>query len=144
MLALVASHPGLTVGEIARRLSIRNGTLFYHLQRAEADGHVTTRTDGRRRLVFPAGASLEDAKVRALNLLRGETALEVARAVADAPGISLFKLFAELDTAPRTVYYHVKRLRDAGIIVSAGRRRYHELRPSAILLEVLKTLEPCD
>jgi len=139
LLSLVHSQPGIPVGELARRLDVRTGTLHYHLHRLELDGSILTCREGRRRLVFPASDALEGAHVRALGLLRGRTTQSVAEAILKNPGVSLLGVMKLVDETPRTVYYHVKRLREAGLISSASSTRYRDLR-AAPLLEPALTL----
>lgn len=141
LLALVAAEPGLPVGEIARRLSVRDGTVYYHIARLQLAGRVRTVVKGRRRLVFPAGAAWEEMRTEAAALLRGRTVRHIALAILRQPGLSMRQLIPLVSDSPRAVYYHTKRLRAAGLIESATRTRYRNLEPTPLLRDLLPDLE---
>lgn len=127
ILALARASPGLPATEIMKRLGLVGSTIHYHLERMEAAGLVRTMRAGRRRLVYAADETPAAPDAQALSLLRGRTACRIARAILDNPGGSIVDLVETLDESPRAVYYHLKQLREAGLIRSDAERRYRGL-----------------
>lgn len=124
------------------RLEIGSGTAQYHIRRLEDAGRVHTIVIGRRRLVFPGPLkSLLDEHAHAHALLRGSSAHAIARAVIENPACSVLHLIALTGESPRSVYYHLKRLRDAGLIGSGSQRRYLQVVPTPLLLQLAAQLD---
>lgn len=142
---LVAQRPGLPVGEITRRLALSPGTMYYHLFRLVRDGDIATQVIGRRRLVFPSKVGRADPiPLEALALVRGQTMRRVARAIVDAPGASVGELADRSGDSPRSVYYHIKQLRDAGLVTTSTARRYRGIAPTSALTRAMDVLDEAD
>ena len=136
ILDLVEARPGSPVTDLARRLSIHPVTLHYHLRRLEESDLVRSQLAGRRRVVFPVSAYVdENAEDRAL--LLEPTARRIALAILHRPNITITDLVEELHETPRVVYYHVKRLRDAGLVVGASATHYRGLEAAPRLALLL-------
>lgn len=136
ILSAVRAHPGIPIGELRRQLSIGWGTFYHHLNRLAAEGLISTAHAGRRKLVFPEGHRAKEESA-ALGILRGRTARRVAEAFLDRTHRSMDDLIATLDLAPRSVYYHVRRLIDAGLVRSASETRYKDLEATRTLKRIL-------
>lgn len=134
----VAGRPGQTVGELLETLDVGWGTLHHHLKRLEHAGLLHTVSAGRRRLVYPGPSAAEPpGSGRARAILRGRTARRVAEAIADHPGVGIDRLVPLVGESPRTVYYHVKRLVDAGLVLMDRATRYADLAPAPALARLL-------
>jgi DNA-binding transcriptional ArsR family regulator len=142
ILAAVRASPGLTMSSLKRRTGYSWGLLYHHVHLLERSGHVTTQLVGRRRVLYPAEAPLADPKLAARILLEGETLRIVARAIVDHPGASMAEVVRASSASPRAAYYHVRRLLDAGLIVSESRVRYMRLRATRLLEELLSPEPP--
>lgn len=141
IIELARTAPGLHVSEIIKRTQLAAGTVGYHLLRLEAEGVIRTLVAGRRRLVFLASdARTFDTDADAMSLLRGKTALAVAEALSQTAPTSMLRLVTRLHESPRAVYYHVKRLREAGLVISTSPTRYRELAPAPQLRVLLARL----
>lgn len=132
---LAVATPGLTVGELLLALDVGWGTLHHHVSKLEQSGLLHTVQQGRRRLVFPGGAPVDGGKARAV--LGGAASRRVAKAVARDPGLPMADLLKRVEDSPRAVYYHVKRLIEAGLLVSESPTRYTRLFPAPALAETL-------
>lgn len=141
VLHLVRVHPGLPVGVVGDRLGISVGTLHYHLAALVRHGLIETRKRGRRRLVFPTEVDADPRVVAALALLRGHTCAAIARDIARHAPTELLEIIARVGGSPRAVYYHVKSLRECGLISSALAFRYRQLAPTPLLQMLLERLD---
>ena len=140
---MVKARPGVSVGDIMDELQVGWGTLYHHLTKLSRNRMIQTSVVGRRRLVYPVTPDMDPTVDRHMAMLRGKTARRVAEAVLAQPNINIQDLTVLLDESPRVVYYHVKRLLDAGLLVSDSKTRHTGLAPSAqlgYLLEISKPL----
>ena len=99
------AEPGITFGELQRRLALANGEAAYHLGVLERARVLTSARDGQLRRVYPVEMGrlprVEDIRERALQLLHEQPR-------------TLSALARELGASKQAVHYHVKRLVAAG------------------------------
>lgn len=137
VLAFVLEHPGTTLGQLRRALSLSWGRAHHHVKLLERLGALQRVRAGRRALLMPAGLEEDERSLRARALLRGETARRVAQAVALSAPTDVEALSRALGESRRVVYYHVKQLIEAGVVQSASRTRHFGLVPSPSLRSLL-------
>ena len=135
ILQIVYERPGVSVTELAQRLEMTWGQLNYHLTRLASAGLLHTVKAGRHRLVFPEKEPAETPEDRALLLER--TARALALLIVDNPQVTVTDLVRLSGETPRVVYYHVKRLLDAGLVTSSSGIHHRGLAASARLVHLL-------
>jgi DNA-binding MarR family transcriptional regulator len=111
--ALVESEPGLPFADAAARLGANAGTLEYHVDILERAGYVRTMKAGRNRLLFPPGGPID---AQAFAALATEGRPQVARLVAEGPGIHAAAIARRLGLARATVHHHLDRLEHVGLV----------------------------
>lgn len=141
ILAIVRAQPGIPIGELMGRLGIGWGTVYHHIAKLTRQGLIRTHASGRRRLIFPAPYAIEPQEAPGFAIVRGATAQRIARSILAKPGQSVGEICQDVAESPRVVYYHVKRLLEAGLVESSSRTRHHDLRPSVRLGELLAHIE---
>jgi DNA-binding transcriptional ArsR family regulator len=114
ILKLVAGSPGLSITELAHLTALPRGTIRHHVRRMERERKVRTIREGRHRRVVTTGGRAWDTD--SVALLGNRALRNVAYAIAGHPGFAQKEIAALLGLAPSTVTWHVKRLRDAGLI----------------------------
>lgn len=139
---MVRARPGVSVGDIMDELQVGWGTLYHHLTKLSRSRIIQTSVVGRRRLVYPVSPDLDPTVDKHMAMLRGKTARRVAEAVLAQPNIGISELTVMLEESPRVVYYHVKRLLDAGLLVSDSKTRHTGLAPSPQLANLLEISKP--
>jgi DNA-binding transcriptional ArsR family regulator len=122
-------QPGIPLGELRLKVDLGWGALYHHLHKLEEGALIEVRNVGRLNLVYLRGAE-EQRDILACSLLRGTTARLLAEEILRRPGRSVPDLVETTGESPRVVYYHVKRLAEAGLITSPSRFRHVELSPS--------------
>lgn len=125
----VRRQPGIPLGELRLKVDLSWGALYHHFHKLEEAGLVEVKTVGRLNLVYLQGAEEQRDGAKA-SLLRGVTARRIAEEILRQPGRSVPDLVTATGESPRVVYYHVKRLAEAGLIVSPSRFRHVELSPA--------------
>lgn len=140
ILRLVAENPGIPVSRLRHRIPLGWGTLYHHVWKLCEARELVTVVLGRRRLLYLPGAATEEA-TRARNILEGKTANAIARIVLQSPRLSFKELVRLSGGSERSVYYHLKRLLDAGLVVSTSRTRYYGLVASPMLALYLSQVD---
>lgn len=121
IVAEIQLNPGLTAGELQKRLGIAGSTLSYHTHRLQKQRVIWSRTAGARRLFYPATTRREDEKVAAQALLRHKTARLVYETILANPGSSLQEVTDLTGLSNRVVYYQVHRLVKCGLVTNEAR-----------------------
>lgn len=106
----VKANPGVHFNKLLRELEMQPGALSYHLNVLEKKEYVKSIQDGNYRRFFLYGAST-DFKI-ALTSIQ----LRILSIVNERPGISQSKISESIGKNRMLINYHVKILRDAGII----------------------------
>jgi predicted transcriptional regulator len=115
VLAMVRDHPGLSLQEIANGMALTRTATTYHVRRLQKQGEIRTMRQGRTVRHFPPSVSAP-AHQRMLGTLRLRMARAVVHRLAQDPTASWRSLARDLEIAPHTVRWHVKRLEESGLI----------------------------
>lgn len=134
---IIREEPGIAIGGLLEKLPVGWGTVYHHLSKLERGGVVRCVTSGRRRLLYlvEQGAAGQDPHQR--SLLGGHTTRTIASIVAEGQGMSIEAIVEQSHETPRVVYYHLKRLIEAGLVQSESATRYRGLMASDRLRELL-------
>jgi DNA-binding transcriptional ArsR family regulator len=106
----IKSHPGVHFNELLRELDMQPGSMSYHLNVLEKKEFVKSIQDGNYRRFFLYG-SKTDFKI-ALTSIQ----LRIISIVDKKPGITQVKISKSIGKNRMLVNYHIKILRDAGIL----------------------------
>jgi predicted transcriptional regulator len=139
LMALIEAEPGVHMREVRRRLQLANGKALHHLRLLERSGHVTAVANGGVRSYYPKGAT-DYRTMAAAPVLRSGTARALVHAVLRAPGRAEHELATELGISPRTLNYHVLRLRLHGLLDLQATGRTTTVRPTTLAREVVHWL----
>lgn len=145
MLDVIKSRPGISVGDLKEEMPFGWASLYYHLGILIDAGLVKDELDaidGRRRHLYPVLKGGRIPKAKTPEPVLSAPSTEVATAIIDKPGMNLQELIVELGMTPRNVYYHVRRLEEAGLIKSSSKTRYRDLTARPALFELLGLPKP--
>ncbi|MEA3200067.1 MAG: hypothetical protein QOE90_1495 [Thermoplasmata archaeon] len=125
ILAAIKAEPGISLGELGRRVEIVGGALREHVKRLVEADLVETRIVGRRTQLYPTGAAPPNQGVLELPARR-----RMAELIAEAPRTSA-ELADAVGIVERTVREHMRLLIDAGYVqVEPGLRPKYSATPS--------------
>jgi predicted transcriptional regulator len=112
---LVAKNPGLHLSKIAKLLGMRISLVEYHLFYLEKNQLVVpVNESGYTRYYVKGKIGTEDKKV--LALLRQDVPLRIVILLLKCDSSQHKELLQNLDVAPSTLSYHLKKLVKCGII----------------------------
>jgi DNA-binding transcriptional ArsR family regulator len=106
----IKTNPGVHFNQLLRDLDMQPGSMSYHLNVLEKKEYVKSIQDGNYRRFFLYGAST-DFKI-ALTSIQ----LRILSIVDKKPGITQAKISRSIGKNRMLVNYHIKILRDAGIL----------------------------
>jgi len=132
----IVTRPGISIRDLARRVGTTWPNAKYHVIRLETAKLVETRTVGRLRVTFASGEAYEGL-VEARAMLAEPTARRIAIYVVEHPGESLAQIMKGTGGSQRVIYYHLKRLIDAGLVEHSNAARYRGIEPTPLLLRAL-------
>lgn len=119
LFALIEANPGIHFQEIGRRTGFGRGQLEHHLRKLQA-ADLVSRVQGSSYTCFFALGQVDRRVMAAAPLLRSDGGRTILATLQRQPGATSRQLAAQLGLSAGTVSYHVKRLRDAGLLESAG------------------------
>ena len=126
LLRLVLASPGISLRDASRRLQMNWASVKYHAMRLESAGLIHSRTVGRHRICYPSNGT-DDEIVEARGILSEGTARRIAAFIVEHPGTRISDVIRGTGESQRVVYYHLKRLVEAGLVSMGERARYRGL-----------------
>lgn len=142
LLRLIHDEPGITSRHAASRLGMPLTLLHYHAARLAATQEILRIRAGRHIRLFPMEWTYH-VLAEDLALIQEETALRIVRTICESPGLRIADLIERTGYSQRVVYFHVKRLRDAGLVLAAS-GQHLGLRPDPRLFTLLLALSGQD
>lgn len=137
----VCVEPGLGVHAIAQKAAVSYSTATYHLERLVAAGMIVMTPDGNKLCYYKNGGAFTEAERKILPLVKNEEASRLLEAILDSPGTYRAELASRLGVTATTINWHLRRLREAGLVdeTRQGRNafltaRVHLLRESFLSL----------
>lgn len=137
----IGAQPGADVKGTAEAVQVSWSTAAYHLARLEREGVVTSRRAGRSKRFFMNGGQVTGS-AEAIGLLRNPTSHAIAQLVAARPGLMQKEIGAALRLPPSTVSWHMRRLRDLGVVREERRWRRAEYHAGPLWQELAGTVRP--
>lgn len=121
---LVHKEPGITIGELRKRLNIPSGVFHDHMEKLMAAGLVEKQEAGGWTRLFPSGKVPPPDAPALTNL----TAKEIARVILAKPGLDSEQIGEKTGKSQRTAQHYLRPLREAGYVEQGpgeGAPRYY-------------------
>jgi DNA-binding transcriptional ArsR family regulator len=135
----VRANPGADVKDTAAAVGVSWSTAAYHLHRLEREAVLLSRRAGRSKRFFLNGAQAP-ARADALGALRNPTTRAIAQLVASRPGLMQKEIGAALGLPASTVSWHMRRLRDLGVVREERKWRRAEYAAGQLWHELASAL----
>lgn len=130
----VCAEPGLGVHAIAQKANVSYSTATYHLERLVGAGMIVMTPDGNKLCYYKNGGAFTEAERKILPIVKNEEARKLLEAILDTPGTYRAALAERLGVTATTINWHLKRLREAGLVdeTRQGRNAYLTARVPAL------------
>lgn len=112
----VKASPGANLRQLQRQTGIPLATMSKLLNDLESHRRVRSEQDGNRRRFYPKGMHLTKKDRTVLGLLNDPTTNEILMHIHRNPGVRPGIVSEELNLAQPMVTYHVKKLKEAGLV----------------------------
>lgn len=136
--SLISPSPGLHFREIQRRTKIATGQLTYHLNYLQKVGLIKTENDGEY-LRYYAHIQINDEDRRVLEFVRQKSIRHILLYLLENNNCNHDLLVKNLDIAPSTISWHLKKLIDANIVNKEvdGRKSIYSINNPELIKKVL-------
>lgn len=126
----IQEDPGVNLRGLADELDLAWGTLLHHLHKLE-DGHlITSERYGKYRRFFLNGSTYSKEEQARLAALSTPSTARVAEYILDNPGANQSEVGDAIGVTPSTVLFHVRRLKDVGLVQEEREGRYVHYYPN--------------
>ncbi len=126
----VSRNPGISARDVQRQVGLGWGETAYHLERMANAGVLRRERAPNRDFYFASEITWDDRKC--LVFLRGKSSRRVLLALLEDPGRSPLELAERLNISKSTIYFHLTRLVQGGLVLSEidnVTRRYRVAHP---------------
>ncbi len=133
----VEAHPGIHFSALRDALSLANGVTAHHLHILEKEGRIISWLDGPKRRYASSGIDPKLLSKLEQPVVGMQQAILEVLSSAGALGIQTGELRDKLETSRQLMSYHMKRLRERGLVEAKGRgkaRKWHLLEAGRAVL----------
>ncbi|MGB0652562.1 MAG: winged helix-turn-helix transcriptional regulator [Thermoplasmatota archaeon] len=135
----IEARPGLHLGAVARDLAMEASSVLWHVRKLQkADLVRTDRVNGFRVFYPVAGGAQAKETARAVTALQNENARRICAAVGDEPGATAGRLAKSLGLNTDTVRWHLRRLREQGLLHDERHARTQAFYAEPLALRALE------
>ena len=138
LLKHIEEYPGLRYRQLLRLTNIVNGVLSYHLKRLEKSNQIRVNRSKRKETrYYPINTS--DEEFRIIGYMRNEPSSRIILYLLEHRSCSFNEIVEYTDKAPSTISWHLKRLKDAGVVSLRYYKQHqvYELTNSEVVAETL-------
>lgn len=136
LLKHIEENPGIRYRELLRMTGLANGVLTYHLAALEKADVVKVDRQSRMTRYYPVSVSEDESTI--LKFVRHEPIRQIVLFILNHDLCTFNEIVDHTKKAPSTVSAHLKRLKEAGIIlVRYGEYKLYRLADKELVAEVL-------
>src|SRR5215831_15277373 len=116
LLTHINNMPGIRYRELSRLTGLSNGTLTYHLNRLEKSSQVRVDRQKEKRTTRYYSIDVPPQETDILRQLRNEVSRQIIKLILEHDLCTFNEIVEHLKKASSTTSWHIKRLKDSGII----------------------------
>lgn len=124
----VRAQPGIHLKQLSDEFGMKTSSILWHIRKLESAQLVRSERANGFRVFYPVEGGVEIKRVsRAIASLQNENARRIFESIRTTPGSDTNGLAKRLSIHPGTVRWHIKKLRDFGVleeISSEGASRF--------------------
>jgi predicted transcriptional regulator len=116
LLKYIIVQPGIRYRELLRLSCLSNGVLSYHITNLEKSRHIIAdrNTNNKVTRYFPNNIPIEETSI--IGHIRSNTARQIILFILEHDSCTFNRIIEHTKKAPSTISWHLKKLKDAGII----------------------------
>lgn len=137
----VRGHPGVHLKKLSEEFAMKTSSILWHIRKLESAELVRSERANGYRVFYPVEGGIEIRKVsRAITALQNGNARNLYEAVERRPGASPNDLAQLLHIHAGTVRWHLRKLREYGLVDELANDAGAKLFPTALGRRALQTL----
>lgn len=144
ILKYIETNPGCHLRQLKKELGLSMGTVQYHLNQLEKSGNIVSERFNLLRYYFIAGLFKENER-NILKILNQETSKQILMFILERKNPTQTDIVNYLRIAAASVNWHIKRLKELGIILESKEgkyRRYQLAIEHRDIIKILKSYHP--
>src|SRR5919197_5731380 len=116
LIRYINGQPGIRYRELLRLSGLSNGVLSYHITNLEKSRHIIAdrNTNNKITRYYPNNIPIEETGI--IRHIRNNAARQIILFILDHDSCTFNEIIEYTKKAPSTISWHLKRLRDSGII----------------------------
>ena len=136
LLQIIKAEPGIRYRELLRHTGLVNGVLTYHLSALEKSSVIKVDRRAGATRYFPV--NVPESESHLLSFVRHEPVREIISFILKQDMCTFNEIVAHTGKAPSTVSSHLKRLKEAGVVlVKYGEYQLYGLANRDLVADVL-------
>lgn len=137
LLKHIDEYPGIRYRELSRLTDLVNGVLTYHLSLLERSNHIrVNRSKAKTTRYYPINITPEESEV--IGYIRNEPVRRIISFILEHNICTFNEIIDYTNKAPSTISWHLKKLKDAGIIsVQYGQYQLYRVTNREVVAEIL-------
>ena len=116
LIRFINTQPGIRYRELLRVSCLSNGVLTYHITNLEKSGRIIADRNNNNKITryYPNNISIEEADI--IGHIRNNATIQIILFILDHDSCTFNEIIKYTKKAPSTISWHLKRLKDGGII----------------------------
>jgi predicted transcriptional regulator len=137
LLKHIDEYPGIRYRELLRLTDLANGVLTYHLSLLERSNQIrVNRSKAKTTRYYPINITPEESEV--IGYIRNEPVRRIISFILEHNIRTFNEIVDYTNKAPSTISWHLKKLKDAGIIsVQYGQYQLYRVTNREVVAEIL-------
>jgi predicted transcriptional regulator len=127
LIRYINRQPGIRYRELLRLSGLSNGVLTYHITNLEKSGRIIADRSINNKITryYPNNIPIEQTDV--IGHIRNNAARQIILFILEHDSCTFNEIIEHTKKAPSTISWHLKRLRDSGIISVIYNTGHHQL-----------------
>lgn len=139
----IKGNPGVHLKQLSNEFRMKTSTVLWHIRKLEHGDLVRSKKANGYRVFYPVSGGLEAKQLStAVTALSNANARRVFEFVAFNPGAHRRLLSGRLLINPGTVRWHLKKLREAGLVAELAQDRFSTYYSTDLGLKALRQVAP--
>jgi predicted transcriptional regulator len=138
LLHYIGENPGIRYRELLRISNISNGVLAYHLTLLEKSYRIKVDRNKNKKMTRYYSNNIPLTETNIIGYIRHDATMQIISFILEKDLCSFNEIVEHTKKAPSTISWHLKRLKEAGIIsVQYGQYHLYQITDREMVAEVL-------
>jgi predicted transcriptional regulator len=138
LLHFISENPGIRYRELLRLSNLSNGVLAYHLSLLEKSDRIQVDRNENKKMTRYYHNNIPITEANIIGRIRHDASMQIVSFILENDLCSFNEVVEHTKKAPSTISWHLKRLKEAGIIsIQYGHYHLYHVTDREVVAEVL-------